>query len=66
MIEIIETLPEGLSPLATSAIQLDTGDLFYEGGDDHETFSRLGTDLHGTKGTLYATEQYHPMYGRSV
>jgi len=38
--------------LAGVKLTLDSTDLQYPGCEDHEAFARLGTDAHGTEGTL--------------
>lgn len=42
--------------LAGVKLTLDSTDLQYPGCEDHETFARLGTDAHGTEGTLILLE----------
>lgn len=47
--------PELKFVLRDVRVSLSSGELQYEGADSHETFARLGTELHNTSGTLYLT-----------
>lgn len=44
--------------LASVPLALESGELEYEGSEDHETFARISTDIKDASGTLYLTEEY--------